>query len=404
MLYTHEAIAECEQLTGKPFPEDFKSYLLHTGWAKLAYDHRSIPVPNGEYIYTLQFEGVEHQTFSLHRYKQYLEKNTSELPYNTKYYYPFGKIEGEINPAVSYQLLINLNEEEYGSIWAFPSLKIADSFTLFLQQIGANDTLKRIASLNNEQLFDRLLTHCLVTSDITPTSAADPAALLNILFEQQQPVIVNGVRNVEFQHYDNSLRMENAHTFTERANAFAKLVSIPALQRRDIKINTPEPLDRSYYLVKVDSMVGNNYPLKETFLLHYDVKWTLLSRRQATIEDVKIKGVGTFTFDSTYKWELSKKITPAWGELKASLHVEGEEDALTADRITFIKEVLAKADFKPVLEAYIIRLTELTDIWSVLGKDFNIYIDSDNEFHLHTDCPWDEEHGITVRVKNWQIQ
>jgi hypothetical protein len=396
--YTAEGIADAELLTGKPFPNDFKWYLLNIGWQKIAYDHRSILIPNEEYIYTLQFEGVEHQTFSINRYKQYLESNTAELlPYDKRLYYPFGKIAGEINPSVSFQLLISMNQENYGSVWT-AKLKIADSFTLFLTQIGQNNRLKPIAAKNNEALFLRFLT---LPPDILPTTAPDPEQLITA-----QQLIVNGLRNVEFQHYDNDLRLENEQKFIERVDAFAKM-SFKTLQRKNIKIGAPELYTGSdyfkwnehhYYIVPVESSVGDNYLLKESFLLYQGEQWSMVRRYSSAIDEVKIKGVGTFTFDDTYKWELKKKITPAWSESPAGLYVEGEEDALSGEVITFIKAILANADFKSVLEAYVLNYG------GAACNNYNIYIKSDHEFHIHMDSPWDEEHGLTVKVRDWKIQ
>jgi hypothetical protein len=399
LKYSHEVVSEIEALTGKPFPEDFRWYLLNIGWQKIAFDYRKILVPNGEYIYALQFEGVEHQTFAIHRYKLHLEANPAE-----PLYYPFGKIEGEINPAVSFQLLISLEE---GSVWACrkDKFKIADSFSQFLEQTGASDAS---AKKNNEALFSRLLENY---QGVPPTTAAGPEQLFSLFLSNNQAVI-DGVSNVVFLRHDVGLRIENEQQFKERVEVFTQMNNpswlLGNILRRDMKVSAPELHNQpNYYLVTVDSIVGDKNQLKEKFLMHMqDAQWTMIRRYQATIDDVKIKGVGTFSFDSTYKWELKKKVTPSWSELKVNLHVDGEEDAMTASMIAYIQEVLNKADFRPVIEAYILKDagTTAANIWSVLGNDAEIYIDSDHAFHFHADCPWDEEHGITVRVKDWEIQ
>jgi|GEM_PF-2654194 len=423
--YTDEVISGCELLAGKPFPDDFKWYLSHVGWRKISFDHRSMLVENGEYIYHLQFEAVEHQTFAINRYKQYLQENTL-LPHNKSLYFPFGKVSGEINPSVSYQLFISLNEEDYGAVWAVsPNIvpvRIADSFTLFLAQISTADKLKPIAAANNQALFLRLTAS--YVPGVLPTTAAEADQLILLFFAQ--PFVLNGVRHVVFQYLSNGMRVENEQQFAMRAAAFENWADpSAALSRREVKIGTPVLFDNgayfkweqhNYYLVTVNSIVGDQSHLKEEFLLYHDMEWSMVRRYRSAIEDVKVKGLGTFTFDDTYKWTLKKKVTPAWSEFAAELNINGEEDAMSATLIAFVKEVLGKADFKPALEAYIFNdylqmpdedkptLTAPHEVWQQSGKNCSICIDNDHTFHFHIDCNWDLEHGVTVRVKDWAIQ
>ena len=394
--YTNEVITAAEQLAGKKFPEDFKWYLLNVGWRKLAYDYRSILVPTGGYIYTLQFEGAEHQTFSLNRYKQYLENNNgAELPFENRFYYPFGKIEGEINPAVSFQLLVNLNKEYYGTIWAIKSFNyndklpapspmyLADNLASFLQQINADARLRPVAAETNKALFLDMLEEQLAKPDVFTTRAASAEQLLRLFLANDQPFNVNAIRNVEFQHLDNALRVENRQKLQERIDAFSDITHsyrlARPLKRSKTTVSAPVLLERSrffnwgndnYYLVDVESMVGDNNVLKESFLLYQDIEksqWSMIRRYQASIDDVKIKEIGTFSFDVTGKWMLKKMVTPAWSQLPAVFRIEGEEDALTGPLITFAKEILDKADFKPVLEAFIFRILMLK---AFISKDF----------------------------------
>ncbi|GAA3918142.1 hypothetical protein GO495_20595 [Chitinophaga oryziterrae] len=423
--YTNEAIADCELLAGNPFPEDFKWYLLHVGWRRLSFDHRSMLVPNGEYIYHLQFEAAEHQAFAISRYKQYLQENTL-LPHEKSLYFPFGKASGEINPSLSYQLFVSLNQEDYGAVWAVLSntapVKIADSFTLFLAQISTSDKLKPVAAANNQALFLRLTER--YVPGVLPTTAADADQLILLFFTQ--PFVLNGARNVVFQYLSNGTRVENEQQFATRAAAFEKWADpSAALSRKEIRISAPVLFENgayfkwekhNYYLVTVDSIVGDQSYLREEFLLYHDVVWSMVRRYRSAIDDVKIKGLGTFTFDDTYKWTLKKKVTPAWSELAAELNIDGEEDAMSTTLIAFVKEALDKADFKPALEAYIFNnylempdaekplLATPQEVWQQLGKNCSIYIDSENTFRFHVDCGWDQEHGVTVRVKDWEIQ
>ena len=128
--------------------------------------------------------------------------------------------------------------------------------------------------------------------------------------------------------------------------------------------------------------------------------------------------------------KLKKKAIPAWSELPAEVYIEGEEDALTPERISFARAVMMREDFKPVLEAYIFdiytkyaypdfeamnndekeeyaadypRLDTPQQVWQTLGKKSSLHIESDTAFSFHTPCTWDPEHGLTVRVRDWKI-
>lgn len=455
--YSAEAIEVAERHVGGMFPDDFKWYLLNVGWRKIDYDHRSILIRNQEYLYDLRFEGAEPEVFFQSRYKDYLAKNEGGLLEHDKaLYVPFSRVEGDLSPTVSLRLLISLNKQNYGSIWAVrpighfddqtPSqpIAIADDIVGFLRQIGPNTRHQPIASKNNDALFRRLVADYTPVASLAPTVAADAVPLLEAYFDRPSAIVADGVRNVEFQRRLYSQRFENDQAFAESAAFFASfLQKQPALRRRDIRIGKAQAFDRlpdfdpeqgQFRSVTVDSVVGGGNRLKEEFLLYHDKSqgsWTLVRRHNATIEDVKIKGVGTFSFNSTFKWKLKKKTTPAWSDVPFELHVSGEEDALTETRIDFIKEVLSKEDFRVALEAYVFdlyttkmhpefeameddekadwandypKIDDASEIWQLIGKRRAIYIENDREFHLQTDASWDPEHGLSVGVEDWRLR
>ncbi len=460
--YPEEEIAACEGLFGQPFPEDLRWYLTNVGWRKIDYDHRSILVKNGEYIYELMFEAAEHETFCRSGYTNYLERNEGgRLPHGPTLYFPIGKIEGEFNPSVSLRLLVNLNGQDYGSIWGVrpigyfgdqtPSepIRLADDLVSFLELIGPSRKLQPIAAKNNAALFDRLFSQYIAAPPIEPTAMDNPAALLNFFFANRETTIFDGARNIEKQRHTRSARYETAEGMAEAGRSMAENLptnpfhgSTP-VRRRDVKIGTPvkydgiygaDRLTPHYMVVSVDSVVGENLKLKEEYLLFHDqasANWSIVHRLNSTIPGVKVAGVGVFAFDSTYKWQLKKKVAPAWSELKAELRVEGEEDALTAQRIGFIKEIIKKADFRFTFEAYVFKLyqerfypefeamaeheqkdwakafpvvLDPSEIWQLLGKKASIHVESDAIFEFHVEAGFDPEHGVSVRVQDWQIK
>jgi hypothetical protein len=456
--YSPEEIAELEDCIGKPFPDVFRWYLLNVGWRKIDYDHQTILVRRGDYLHDLQFEAAENQVFSLSGYNDFAEgKEGGLLSHDRRLYFPFGQIKGG-NPQIALRLLVSVNDENRGSIWAVrtighygdqnPSqpIRIADDMASFLEQIGPDKKLRPVAERNNEALFERLMADYLASTSTRPTAAADPQTLIMSFFERPGEMIFDGARNLEYQYRVNGQRIENEVEFSEKADWFAKKLpsnpyhAPPPLLRREIKIGAALEFDRTYVFnqrkhnyvtVTVESLVGDNNRLKEEYLLHHGKDgWTMLRRYEGSIGDVRIKDVGTFAFDSTYKWKLKKKFTPAWSERPFELHVSGEEDALTAPRIAFVKEVIGNAAFKPTFEAHVFRLYTETmypefeampddekaewadcypkisvpgEIWKLFGKKRSLYVDSDDEFSLAADACWDPEHGLTMAVKQWRI-
>lgn len=443
---------------GRPLPEDVRWYLANVGWRKIDYGQRTILVRRGDYLHDMEFEAAEHHAFALSGYEKFAAGHEGDLlPHDAKLYFPFGQISGG-NPVFSLRLLVSLNDENRGSIWAVRPIgyygdqnpseptRIADDMAAFLRQIGPDKTLAPVAKRNNEELFQRLLANYAASGSAKPTTAAAAETLIASFFERPEEIVFDGARNVEYQYRSHGHRYESAEKFAAAADWYATKLAenpmwLPApLQRRDIRIGAPRVFDRTYefnqrkhgyHLVTVESTVGDGARLKEEYLLHHDkAGWTMLRRYETVIDDVRVKGLGAFSFDSTHKWKLRKKVQPTWSELWAEIHVEGEEDALTPARVAFVKEVIAKAEFKPVFEAYVYklytermypefeamppdekqdwadaypRLNAAREIWRLLGKTCAIYITSDSAFHLAADASWDPEHGLTLEVKNWRI-
>ncbi|MCR4265794.1 SMI1/KNR4 family protein [Nitratireductor sp. ZSWI3] len=457
--YETETIEELEALTGIGFPEDFRWYLSNVGWLDIRDRQGFILVADGDYLSALEFTAADNAVFAASNYRNFVKGREGDtLPGTSADYFPFAQIKGG-NPYVTMRLLVALGDDDRGSIWAVhtighfdthdtrPPVRLADDLSGFLAQLGAETELTQIADKNNDALFDRLLAAYQVDPPIEPTLAGNPVSLLNTFFEAPASFVFDGGRNVEFQYRCYAQGVANAEAFARKAEAFARPEKDPAglfprpLNRRDIRFREPEafgfPLrfekrDNGFRVLTVQSRVGDDHALSEVFLLHEDGgNWTLLRRHNAVIDEVRIKGVGTFAFDATYKWKLKKKMIPAWSERPAVWHVDGNEDALDAARIAFIKEVVDCSDFKAAFEVYVFQLytkrrhhefeamtedekrewadsyPEITlpaDIWRLLGKTLQIHIEENGRFHLRTDATWDPEHGLDIAVEDWRIR
>jgi hypothetical protein len=232
--YSVENIAAWEQLVGRSFPDDFKWYLLNIGSLRTDSNHRAIIIRADEYLYLLKFEAVEKQVFVQGRYEEYVAGKAGEfLPHNRALYFPFAKIEGEMNPSVTFHVFISLNEENFGSVWTGMTtwekdprqpLKIADDFTSFLEQIGANKTLEPVAEANNEELFLKLKANHEAAGQTAPTSAADPKELLRRFFEPtaDKPFVFDGVHGVEYQRRRNGQTVKNQGEFRRKSGLFLR--------------------------------------------------------------------------------------------------------------------------------------------------------------------------------------
>ncbi len=455
-LYTPKDLSELEALTGHTFPDDFRWYLAHIGWRKIDACCDTFVLQRGGWMDAVCFDRVEHLTSTTFYYREFAAKRDGErLPGLPRNYFPFYNSRQRIY----LYLVIKLDEPDRGSIWAVraigyfdnpepdPPIRLADDFRSFLAQIGPSREWNKLVLANNNALFNALLIDYLADStSIKPTTTTDAAALISIFFEQPENIIFDGARNVEYQYHRNGRNQETAAAFSKSAEQYAReaghnpYLLPPPLLRSQIIIHEPEVFDgnfslnqmeHGYHIVKVESVVSDKLKLTETYLLHRsEAGWSMVRRHDAAIGDVRIRGVGTFTFDTAHDWRLKKKITPAWGELPAELSMDGHEGALTKTRIAFIKEVIGKADFKPVFEAYVfdLYLTQMYpeflamseedqqewadcypviekpgDIWTLLGEDFSIYLKDEQTFHIATDACWDPEHGLTMDVREWRI-
>lgn len=460
--YDQETVDDIEAMLGRPLPEELRWYLLNIGRWELEYDNSSLLVRRGEALLNLRFKGIEDQVFSRSRYEDFLERNEGgQLPAEARHFYPLGQISGEFNPSVYLRLLVNLNEgEEYGSIWAVrpighyddqtPSepIRLADNLAGFLEQIGPERTLRNQAEKNNEALFKRLFAAELAGPMVVPTSASTAEAVLRLFFDQSDETVFDGVRHVEFDHYVRGDRFETAADIEQRVRSAANLSKngvggATTVVRRDPRFGEPEPYDadfvgqklsKGFMTITITSVVGEGMIFDEQYLLYHDAKagrWTIVRQLDGKIKDVRVKGVGTFGFDTTYKWHLKKKVAPAWVEFKVALNVDGELDALTSKVIAFIKEIVGKEGFRSVFEDHVFRLykeryypefeamdedekkdwvkhfphlTTASEIWTLFGKKASLHVHGESAFTLYVDVGFEPEHGLELRVENWRIK
>ena len=254
--YTAEIVGDIEKIIGQPLPDDFKWYLLNIGWRKIAFGFRSFLLKPAGYIYNLKFESVVHQAFSISQLNQLQENNNSKfLPEKGKDFFPFGKMEGEINPSVVYQLLLKLDEDNQASVWAMEALPfsakgrqpqiimVATGFINFLQQLISVEKATQIAVKNNDGLFLEMLNDYLKLPRLLPTVLPDYHELMDKIFSTNQPIIIDGARHVEYQYLANSSRVEDFQNFSERALVFENNIShtwlVGGLERKEINYSSP---------------------------------------------------------------------------------------------------------------------------------------------------------------------
>jgi len=459
--YDEETITACEAVVGQPFPEDLRWYLANVGWREIDYDYRAILVRGGDYLYLLDFEKMTNQVFAESNYADYVARNEGgRLSGDPARYFPITEIKGEINPQVSFRVLVNLNDADRGSIWLVrpighfgdqtPSepIRIADDLAGFLEQIASRKKCAPVAEKNNSALFKKLFGDYLKAPAVLPTVAGDVETLLHSFFDDRESAVFDGARNVEFNRHIQAQRFESAEKLRAVAELLAREMPTSAfhgstaVRRSNIRIGKAARYDAAFaadhltpgfMTVSVESLVGDGMKMKEEYLLFHDAgskQWSIVRRLESSIGNVKVQGVGTFAYDSTYKWHLKTKVQPVWSELKADLNVDGEEDALSAGRIGFIKEIVAKAEFRSVLEEYVFRIYRdryypdfeamdddekkdwakdfpeiagSSEIWQLFRKKSRIHVESDRAFTLWLDAGFDPEHGLEVRVKDWKI-
>ncbi|GEM_PF-4756731 len=190
-------------------------------------------------------------------------------------------------------------------------------------------------------------------------------------------------------------------------------------------------IDHNFYKAIVKSTI-HGLACKETFVFYKNPDTKMLSfvkRVNIEIEDLKIKGIGTFEYDFSWSSKKNKKIK--WSKIPATIYLNRYEEDFTEDYFNFIRQTINNTSFKEKLEHYIFNhyqkhdYTEYLemdaadkeewedayplikiprDIWKVLGEEFDIHFIDNQTFDLQFEYGPDPEHGISLIVESGELK
>jgi len=364
-------------------------------------------------------------------------------------------------------------KEKVGSIWQFPSKVdcekynleyvpsfVAESFTDFLVLIKpshwSNSYFKK-ALLNEgyketeeysglykkkiktaRELFYKKLNIYKKNNAPSFTEFKNLEEFIIQLSADASHIIRNDSRAVELFHVNN-FKVNNL-TFEDEIKRIQNFKSKLTIKRQQpttsaLKHLTNNPYrigsDHHFYKTTVKSTI-NGMQSEEDFVLYKNPETQLLSFVKIIdfrIEDLKIKDLGTFEYDSYWSSKKAKKTK--WSKIPAKIHLQEDTDNFTEDYFDFIRKTINDESLKEKLETFLYehyqkndyaeflemsptdvdyfegnypKVTAPSKIWKALGETFDIYFINNKTFKLQFEYTPDDEHGLSLTVVNDKIQ
>ncbi len=443
--YQEELVSEIEALFGHALPQDMRWFLLNYGSLKLGYDDGWAIYQKGEAQFPLRFEQVENSVFIKNRYQSYLDNDEGcHLPFPAENFFPFSKVTGTHAP-FSYRLLVNLNAEDYGSIWAVepfqqydnpkPSkaVRVAQSFTELLKDLGAFHDLDGLAKEHNFANLLRYAAAYTPSEKAKPNVAESPVAVVRQLLEGATTFVYDGAQSVVHRNGKGSGAVVSMAGFTEGAEFFAYQTKpihgrATDFARFETVFSDPTPSDPliwqrklpdRFWEVTATSKMSNGCEIRETFLLaKIDRKWSILERLTSDVDAVKVKNFGTLTYDDLGFWKTARKIKPAFLGLPAEMHVEGVEDTLDEPTIERARAFLDDESLKDPIGGALrslqhgpwadhhdtTLLEQEEDIWKLVKKTGHYVRFQGPLVQIDLSTRLDDEHHISIVFEDGAVR
>jgi len=127
-------------------------------------------------------------------------------------------------------------------------------------------------------------------------------------------------------------------------------------------------------------------------------------------------------------WMLAKKKRPVWSPIPLEFNLYITPDAFTSDLHEPLRACVQEKAFEPVLSTFIFdyfqkevlpeieaddphthlgpipKITDPADIGKLFGKHNNtLNFLGTGDFDLQLDAKWEEEHGLSLKVRDWKI-
>ncbi|WP_180899124.1 SMI1/KNR4 family protein [Martelella soudanensis] len=372
--YAPECIAELEDMMAASFPDDLRWYFEHFGARKLCEGQRSLPLCLDGYHYVADFEGLPGIAETERRYRRLCGYVMTEtLPYDRRRYFPIGQV-STATMSLCLSLLVSLHPLNFGTVWGVSALAghhplepvlLAKDFTALLEMIEPKGRLPEQAKQLNDALLDKIIRDHGPRIKPQPTRAASAKALVAFYLDHPDETVFDGLHNLEVAYYIGGQNFHGAAAAMAQAQKSStdlsdRVVRPGPVRRRQVRISQPQrfvgtfrifPAQDSYSIVTIESVVGIDQVLEETFVLHHsDAGWALVARQTSNVDPVEVDGFGTLAFDVFSGWRFLTPVTPRWSRLPVGFRAVGEEDALTLRRLAFVRDILKRSDLRPALE------------------------------------------------------
>lgn len=451
-------------------PEDYVWYLENYGSRTIRNMEYRVDI-NDDTCSLKPFHGCESPLTAVVRY----QRDTGTGSYSSYYdegdfildqkFLPFAILEEKG------QILVLDFKEKIGSIWQFPSLDdckkfdleyvpsfVASSFTAFLgllkpiyssennlvkagyKEAESSSNLWRKNALTFAEIFYQVLADFESNTPTNYLEFKNKKDFLNTLIEQPEMVTVNEARAVEFFYLSYNWKVKNIADFKENIQRIekqkAKLTSI----RENCKLSNLKQLthtdsgyigtEHNFFETKLKCLMGG-VSCEETFVLYNNPNTKQLSfikRLRIEKDDLKLNGIGTFSFD--YNWKSKRKSKIVWSEISAMLYLSEFEENFTDDYVVFIKKTMNDISFKDTIEQFVFDRYQTIDypeflaqdkqtrdewreahpdvktaaeIWQILEGELDIHFIDSQTFDVQFSYSPDPEHGLCLTVKNGKI-
>ena len=480
-LFTEEQIKKAfsyENIDTNPLktlPEDYLWYLQNYGCRTIRTMEHKVQIDKNTH-YIVSFDGLvapekAWQQYRYHTcmgsYSYRLEDNESEV-LDRKFLPITNENKGE--------MLVMDIKEDIGSIWQFPSKEdcrkydliyqpsfVATSFTEFLKLVkpsyGASAFKDKfiqkgfyeITKLSGvwkdnvpteSEIFHQVLTSYETSHTPNYTEFKDEKEFLQALVNYPDKIILNWARTVElfYVSFGGNWKIKTSKDLEENIEKTQKLKSHIENKRVNYSIQSLKKhthtgynvitATHSFYETIVESKI-HGLTCKEKFVLYKNPDtqlFSLVKRVHIEMEDLKIKGIGTFEYDFSWSSKRTKKMK--WSKIPATIYLNRYQEDFTEGYFEFIKRTINDVSFKEKLEEAIFnryqkidypeflamskedqdffeegypRVKTPSEIWKLLGDEFDIHFVDNNRFDLQFEYLPDDEHGLNITVSKGKL-
>jgi len=453
-------------------PKDYLWYLGNLGDTTVRNVEYEVQIDSNTCL-VLSFSGLTYPQEACNQYRYYtctgsydyrLDEPTLNFVLDKKFLPISFENQGEI-------LLMDI-KENIGSIWQLASkdscnehqleygpIFVANSLTEFLNILQPIDSFKEslLAKgfkeidefsrvwkknvLTNEELFYQCLSDYEMNTKMDFTQFTNPEEFLKVLIENPGSIKINEPRAVELFHLSFVWKAKNRGEFLDNIEKVRKLKSNLLKKRKNYKLKKLKQYtntgyssigtNHNFYRLFLESSM-NDLQCKETFVFYKDSDTQLLSlvkRVKIEIEDLIIKGIGTFEYD--FSWSSKNPINTNWSKIPATIYLTRYQEDFTENYYAFIRQTISDSSFKETLEQFIFdhyqkhdyleflamgkadkdyfedsypKVSLPSNIWKVLGEEFDIHFIDDQCFDLQFEYLPDDEHGLAITVTNGKLK